>query len=185
MAYDVETIGKFSENESWLVKLTGTEPGGTPALVGAFERVPDEMAASVKKEVDKYIVKNKSGKTSKRKDLLIGVVYESDLNQRDAATILLDETYAGSPCLLLVKGHNFVDLAAPKQQWWLFYGNVGINEEAMGSEENKVKFTFECIDNHVQIVVGAAGLADPTIGTALPVAGLTLDIGDMYHVEDA
>ena len=181
--FDQSKIGQYRENESYLCKLAGVDPGGTPSIVDSvWYRLPDEGESSYQKEGNEFIVENVKGLISAKKTSLKSVPYESTLNQRDAVTMLLDETFKDFDCALLVKSHNFTELG--KQQWILIFGSPVLSTDAVNLAEGKVKFKFQGRANAVALVFGSGGLAYLASVSGTPTT-MTIAANGVWSVVDA
>lgn len=184
MAYNTEMVGQFVGLFTWICKVTGVEPGGTPAISGSWEQLPEEELWKIKRLIETWERTTKTGNKPK-KTKLIGFQYDSMFNQRDIDTFELDAQYANSPCLLLFDGHFFADLATPERQHGLVFGSPLLHSADIESKEGKVPFIFNAEYNPIAVTVGTGGIVAPSAtGYTAPTA-ITIAAGGYYKLIQA
>lgn len=178
MSNDQTKIGIYREAETYIALVDNVVTGGTPALNGSWEQLPVEETSEIKPNVNNIEKTDVAGDTVFLKSKRMGFNYTSHFLQRDADAVALEDTYANKDCILLMKGHNFDDLATPVQEWVLLFGTVMHQDSALSHEEGAPDFIFRTKKNPVAITVGSGGLALPS-----GVTGADVEIAVNAHLQ--
>lgn len=176
---DAKTIGSFAKPDIALIKVTGVNTGTTIAKSGDWILLPEAETGKIKRIVDRSDIVNRTGGPITKRETLIGMEFTVNLLQSDADTIELDKTYAGSDCVLLIKGHYFSRMTSPKQQWLAIFGSVSLSDADFDEKERKVQFMFYGISNTQAVTIGTGGIAFPSLtGFVAPTADITIPVHD-------
>lgn len=170
--YSALKTGRNVAIDTAICKIVGVNDTNTIAISGTWSVFPEEENFKTKRILDGADRKIRTG-TIVQEKVIVGYNYMSTFNQRDAATLDLDLTYAGSECLLLVRSHYFRKLGTPAQQWIAIFGTVAFHDGDVTSEDGKSSFLFTGLPNTKAIeIVPTAGAASGKI-TAPTITGYT------------
>jgi hypothetical protein len=192
---DLLKAGQFVGQAGYIAKILNVNGSGDIALSGDYKGLPSKKAYTTKRVFETYEIVEENGSKEKLKSL-IGYDVKSTFNQRDADTYEFDSQWIGADCLLLLAGHYYNRMTAPKKRGWLaVFGKVVEHEEEINSNNGEVPFLFEGKPNNraIELITGTtpttgkilypniAGIAAPA---GIPNGPITILAGGIYKIID-
>lgn len=182
---DVTAIGSFVGLYTFIIKVTGVNNGGTVAKSGDWAGLPDEEKFTYGRMVERKEIKNKTGQLSTIVTTLTGYELKSTFHQNDIIAQEFDAAYAGYECVLLTMLQAFPNKQTPSKLWLAVFGTAMLSDQKRDSADGKVEWTFQGMTNTQAIVVGAAGIAFPSVtGFTAPSTDITIAAGGIYKLSE-